>query len=305
MGPTWGISGPLFLLVYVVLLVAAAIVGPMLRRSLDRRSARDHGEAAAPDASVEDLALLAGGRRRLVEAAIARLVEGGVLRVSTDRRLGFTGRPPIGELDETVVGAVEARPSTTAGIVARTTPSAAVRDLETGAQRRGLLHDPAAVRRTKTIGTIAAVAVFVLGVARVAAGIARDAAVGVLVVLVVVAAVVSFTTLFVSTRRVTPRGTATLSQAWSREMQSRTGGAPAHGRAPGAVLAGSLGVAGLVAVFGLSSYPDPQLAGLLAAPVGGGGGGWDGGSDGGSSCGSSCGGGGGGCGGGGGGGCGG
>ncbi|MDF2978206.1 MAG: hypothetical protein K0S40_2934, partial [Actinomycetospora sp.] len=185
MGDTWGIPGPVFLGLFVVLVVVAWLVGPLTRRNLDRRAARAaRGTPVAP--SVEELALLAGGRRRLVETAIARLVDGGVLRISHQRHLAFTGRPPVGDLDDAVVGAVESHPAmSTNGVLLRVHDSAAVRAIEDGARVKGLLHDPAAVRHSKYLAVSALGLVELLGVLRLAAGIARGASVAFLVVLVV------------------------------------------------------------------------------------------------------------------------
>lgn len=295
MGDTWGVPGPVFLGVYVLLLLGAGLTAPLMLRALDRRAARDGGEASAPDVTVEDLALLAGGPARLVHAAIARLLEGGVLRVGRDRHLTSTGRPAIGELDEAVVDAVAATPAgaTPTATVMRMRGAPVVGDLEAAARRRGLFHDPAAVARRKNIALAVIGVVGVLGLARLAAGIARSAPVVLLVVLLVLTVCVAFSVLLFATRRPTPKGRATLFAARSTLHRP----AFATDRARGPVAAGTLGVAGLVAVGGFALYPDEELAGLLAAPTGGGGGG--GGFVGGSSCssGSSCGGGGGGCGG--------
>ncbi|GAA4732483.1 hypothetical protein [Actinomycetospora chibensis] len=77
MGDTWGIPGPTFVMIYFWLIVLSLLVAPLALRALDRRVARADGDAPAPDVTVEDLALLAGGQVRLIHAAIARLVEGG------------------------------------------------------------------------------------------------------------------------------------------------------------------------------------------------------------------------------------
>lgn len=298
MSDTWSIPGTTFVLVYIVLLALAWFIGSALIRSLDRRVARVDGEGPAADATVEDLALLAGGPVRVVQAAVARLLDAGVLRMSRDRRLATTGRAPVGDLDEEVVYAVETLAAPTPlSVMAKFRDSRAIRDLLVAAQRRGLLHDPAAVRRRRTLALVLVGAVVVLGLARLAAGIARGAPIGFLVVLVVVGAVLAVRRAMVSTRRTTRRGRATLAAARAEAERVRAtrapaawaaAGAPADGVARGPVLAGALGVAGLVAVGGFAMYPDNEVAGLLAGPNGvTGGGGGDGGSSSDSSSGSS------------------
>jgi uncharacterized protein (TIGR04222 family) len=288
-GDTWGIPGPVFLGLFVVLVVVAWLVGPLARWNLDRRAAR--GTPVTP--SLEELALLAGGRKRLIETAIARLVDGGVLRISHQRHLTPTGRPPVGDLDEAVVGAVESHPAmSTNGVLLRVHHGAAVRAIEDGARAKGLLHDPDAVRRSKHLAVGALGLVELLGVLRLAAGIARGASVAFLVVLVVIVAVITLVTVVaVPLHRPTPLGRETLARYRNPAM------APAGGTSRTA-MAGEFGVAGLVALGGFAMFPDPQVASLLAAPSFGGGGDSGSGDSGGGDSGSS--GGGGGCGGGGG-----
>lgn len=307
----WGVPGPAFLVLYLVLLIAAFVTGPLLARRLDVGAARRDGDGALPDPTVEELALAAGGPVRLVQTAVARLVDADVLRVGRDRALRTTGRPPASPLDRAVVDAVAGRRSaTTATLTKELVRHRAVDELVAAAHRRGIVHDRAALRGPRTIAVLVAVAVLLFGVLRLV-GSAPGAPIGFLVFLVLACAVVVVPTAAstASTLRVTRRGSATLAAARAssptrpmRPTAATRPTAPPGQESQGALLAG-MGVAGLVAVGGMAAYPDDEVSSLLAAPSGGGfggGGGGGGGGDGGG--GGGCGGGGGGCGGGGGGG---
>lgn len=286
MTDTWGISGGAFLALDVLALLAVVGLSVLLSRDLDR--AATTGDRPVGDPDVEELALLAGGRVRVVQTAVARLVDAGVLRVARDRELTATGAPPRGELDTAVAAAVVARPrgATTATVVSDVREHPVFPALEKAAVARGLVHPPAAVRARRRLVALVLLALAAVGVARIAAGLAHGRPVAFLVVLVVITVVAAGVTAAASSLRPTPRGTATLRAA-------RTGLGAGAGRAPSSTVAGVGGVAALVAVGGFAMYPDQEISSLLAAPAGGGSGGDAGGSScGGSSCGGGCGGGG-------------
>lgn len=298
MAPTWGIPGPAFLALWL-LLAAATIVLPHLARSTAGR--RPPGRGPDRTLTPPQLGVLAGGEDRAVAASVAGLLEHGRLRVDDSRRLCTVvgpvrpeDDPQLSDLDVRVLRDA-ATPRTANALVAAARRADEVGELTGQLVARGLLHDPAAIRARVHRAWLPFGLVVVLGLARLAAGLGRGASIGFLVALMVIAGVVALVTRPRSMRVVTPRGRATLDAARASAHEARRAvGAP--GSAPrlgGAALA--------VAVGGFAAFPDPALAGLLVPPValGGGGGGFDGGS----SCGSSsCGGGG--CGGGGGGGCG-
>ncbi|HEX8867024.1 MAG TPA: TIGR04222 domain-containing membrane protein, partial [Lentzea sp.] len=74
----WGLSGPEFLQLYWVALAVAVLVAITIRAYA--RTAR--GSQPARTLDMDELAYLAGGPRRVVETAIARLLTAGELRTS-------------------------------------------------------------------------------------------------------------------------------------------------------------------------------------------------------------------------------
>ena len=84
----WGISGPDFVVLYVTLIVAVLLVR-LVVTGVARAWGRRPGRAQpGPPPTVYQLAYLAGGADRAVDAAIAALVERGQLRVNSYKQIG-------------------------------------------------------------------------------------------------------------------------------------------------------------------------------------------------------------------------
>ncbi|MCD2190890.1 TIGR04222 domain-containing membrane protein [Actinomycetospora soli] len=294
MAPTWGISGPAFLGLWLVLAVVTLVLPHVARATAGRRP-----PGREPDLTLTpaQLGVLAGGEDRAAAASIAGLLESGRLRADDSRRL-CTVVGPVRPEDDPQLSDLDVRvlrdattPRAASALVATVRHAPEVGELGEQLVARGLLHDPAAVRRRLRRAWIPFGLVVVLGLARLAAGLGRGASVGFLMALLVVVGVVALVSRPRSLRVLTPRGQATLDAARASARQVRP---PVAAGPPG--VAPWLGAGALlVAVGGFAAFPDPALAALLVPPVafGGGGGGGDVGSScGGSSCGSSCGGGG-------------
>ena len=302
MAPTWGIPGPLFLLLWFPLVVLTAFL-PRIAVVTARWGPRE-----APDLTLspQQLGALVAGGDRVAAASVAGLLEQGRLRMDGSRRLATVvgpvrpeDDPGLSDVDVEVLNRAHS-PRTAAWLVSGVRWSTVVAEVDEQLVARGLLRDPAAMRRRARWALLPFGLVMVLGLARLGAGMGRSASVGFLIPLLVLAAFVAVVAhpRARALRVVTPRGRATVDAARAHVRRARSAG-PMLGAA-----------ALLVAIGGFAAFPDPALAGLLTpALVGGGGsGGSDGGSwsDSGSSCsssssscssGSSCGGGGGGCGG--------
>src|SRR5690242_14110330 len=85
MGHPWGISGPGFIWLYILGLVVFGLLTLGLRRRL-----RTVGKASATawqSLTTDELAVLAGGRPRLIESALAGLIERGAVRVERQGKL--------------------------------------------------------------------------------------------------------------------------------------------------------------------------------------------------------------------------
>ncbi|WP_328458663.1 TIGR04222 domain-containing membrane protein [Amycolatopsis sp. NBC_00438] len=298
MDDPWGISGPDFVVLYIALLGAVLLIRLVVSGVMASRAMRADNARPGPTPSVYQLAFLAGGPDRATDAAIAALVERGQLRVNSYRQISQAGARPVEPLERAVADVAQLK--TTATIRAKVRGSAAMKALEDGLDQRGLLTSAAARRQARTFGLVLQLAVLALGVIRLVNGISLGRPVGVLVFLVLIAAVL---TIVAAVRR-TKAGMRQPSAAGNRLLgQAR---AAASGPVPAGALAGGVllgGAVAAVALGGLAMYPDEELSAALMPPPGSFGGG---GSSGGSSCssssscssGSSCGGGGG-CGGGG------
>ncbi|MGW4522430.1 TIGR04222 domain-containing membrane protein [Amycolatopsis sp. NPDC004378] len=291
MDDPWGISGPDFVVLYIALLIAVLLVRVVVSGVANSRAARADSALPGPQPTVYQLAFLAGGPDRAVDTAIAALVDRGQLRVNSYKQISQAGTRPSEPLEQAVFDVAQLK--TTSAIRAQVRGSATMRALEDGLEQRGLLASAAPKRQARTFGLVLQLAVLVLGVVRLANGISLGRPVGILVFLVVVAAVL---TLVAAVRR-SKTGARQPSAAGHRLLgQARSA---ASGPVPAGMLAGGVllgGAAAAVALGGWAMYPDEELSAALMPPVTSFGGG---GSSGGSSCsssscssGSSCGGGG-------------
>ena len=293
-GDTWGISGPVFLLVYVLL---AVVVAAHVRRR--RRAVADVPTTRSVDRLAEhpyDVAHLNGGADLALCAALSAMHRSGTITTAGRGLVVAAQRPEprAHELERAVHhaagGPLARRHLAQAGGVA-----SALHRIESRLVGAGLLLD--AERRCeirRTAGWTFALAS--LGVARIIAGIAGGRPVGVLVVLVLLTLLIG-----VGQSRSAPRRTRAGDEALRRLADDHHALSPAT--RPDWAVYGPTGAALSVGVFGVGALwaADPAFAGELAlqrATAASGSG--SGGDTGGSSCssGSSCGGGGG-CGGGG------
>ncbi|WP_199443906.1 TIGR04222 domain-containing membrane protein [Umezawaea beigongshangensis] len=291
----WGLTGPEFLNIYAIALcgaVAFALVVRALTRS--GRGAAD----VAQRLTLDELAHLAGGPRRVLEASVARLVDAEVLRPSRGGTVqvvkGATAANPV---DQVVVADARQHSRRTLGLmISALADHRVLDDLRDRLVSLGLLVDPALARSRARLSALPVAVLIVVGVARWINGLRIDAPVGWLSLQLVLSAVLLALLLRSKKHQLTRRGTRLLAEV----------------RAPGTTRIGDGtlalgGAAGLVALGGLTAYPDLAVRSALVAQSARGGWSSCSGSSGyvatGSSCSSgssasSCGGGGGGCGGG-------
>ncbi len=292
MEDTWGIPGPTFLAIYAALLVLPLVIALLwtIAVKLGRKAPRT--AVSGPRPTAYELAYLAGGPDRVVDTAIAALVDRGTLRISSSRKLQLAGPEPADPIERAVAkGAKPGHNSTTRGIRDRLRMSGPMQALAKDLEARGLVVvDKTPQIRQVVFGVY--LGALILGVVRLIAGIAGDHPVGFLIFLVIAAGFATLLARAARNKRVGPRptgeGNRILGRAnteFSRERGRGITGGPAVG---GALLGGA---AMAVALGGLAYYPDEELsAALMPPPLSGGFGG--GGSSGGSSCstgGSSCG----------------
>lgn len=303
MTDTWGIPGPVFTGLFAGLLLLPAIHAG-LRAFLLRR-----GHAGGAPQSAEELASLTGGRSRVGEVVVAKLLERQIVRMDGTGRLSRVRGSASDDLGRAALLRVGKNGSSVDRVRTAVWEHPAAAELETGLISRGLLVDARKLRLTWVITAVMYWALLVLGVVRLIAGSSSGHPVGYLLGLLVLNLVAA--------------GVTTARAANTPEVKATAAGRAAaeEARRAGTLTAGP---AGAVASGGLSGHPDKDVRlaisratqqstvrydrGRARTRWAGAGGGAAVGYYGGSSCGggggSSCGGGGGGCGGGGGGGCG-
>ena len=190
MNDPWGISGPDFVVLYIALLGAVLLARLVVSGIAGARALRADDARPGPPPTVYQLAFLAGGPDRAADAAVAALVERCVLRVNSNKQLSQAGARPSEPLEQTVFDVAKLK-ATTSAIRGHVRGSAAMRALEEGLDQQGLLASTAAKRQAKTVGLVLQLAVLVLGVVRLVNGVSLGRPVGILVFLVLVAAVLT------------------------------------------------------------------------------------------------------------------
>lgn len=255
-GDTWGISGPVFLLVYILL---AAVVAVLARRT--RRTFTDVPASRPVDRLAEypyDVAFLNGGADLALCAALSAMHRSGTITVAGRGTVVAAQRPEsrTDELERAVHHAaavpVARRHLAQAGAVA-----SALHRIETRLVDAGLLLHPEHRREIRrAAGWTFALAA--LGVARIVAGIADGRSVAFLVVLVLATAVVG-----VLQSRSAPRRTRAGDEALRRLADDHHVLSPAM--RPDWQVYGPAGAALSVGVFGVGALwaADPAFAGEL------------------------------------------
>ncbi|MEV4714735.1 TIGR04222 domain-containing membrane protein [Micromonospora sp. NPDC049374] len=248
---TWGVPGPTFITLYLVATVIAVAVVLIRRRAL-------LGGRVAPPAdqlNPQQVAYLNGGDDFAVWTSLGALRSQGAIGVDPDRRLTADGPlpPAATQLDRAIHYAATQR--TLAREVRRTEwVERAVTELRDGLDQRGLAIGPdrrAALRH----GPLLLVALLVLGVARIVAGLANDRPVWYLVLTVLALAVLT-TVLLVRVPRRTRAAEAALRTLRQRNRHLAPTANPAY------ATYGATGAAMAVALYGTASLwaLDPTFA---------------------------------------------
>ncbi|ONI79439.1 hypothetical protein ALI144C_26895 [Actinosynnema sp. ALI-1.44] len=236
----WGISGPAFLWLYGGGLAVAVIATLLLRGRLRAAGATNTRDPL----TVEETALLAGGRTRMAESAIANLVDHGVVRVDRSGRLHAVRgsvHKPASTLEERLLRDITARPGRMVDYYQLRVMRLSVFDeVESVLVRRGLLVDHVG-RGTVFLAASPLVVLLVVGVVRAVNGANLGSPIGYLTLLLIVTCVAA-----VLAMRPIKRGPT----AAARKLLKRadTGGS---------------GAAALVAHRGMAAYPDPLISKLF------------------------------------------
>ncbi|WP_432898686.1 TIGR04222 domain-containing membrane protein [Micromonospora matsumotoense] len=173
-GDTWGIPGPLFLKLYLLVTVVA-VVGTLLHR---RRTTAGPDSVGVDQLGPQQVAYLNGGDQLAIWAALGGLRGAGAIDVRPDRQLIATGPTPAGvtPLDHAIRHAarqpVAARKLQRDSGVARS-----LEQLRQGLEQRGLLIDADGVRALRR-GRNLLLVLLALGVVRLIAGLINGRPVG-------------------------------------------------------------------------------------------------------------------------------
>jgi uncharacterized protein (TIGR04222 family) len=246
------LSEPGFLAVYLVGLSIAVQWARVARR----RTRRGKGVRPRRPLSLEELAYLAGGPRRVTETAVTRLVESGALRLAPHGTVQAAGSPSRDPIDEAVLAEAQAGDSAVALVAMR----AARQDVVTAVGHRltdlGLIVDPRVARTRLRTAVLPLLVVSVLGLVRWANDIVRGQPAGWLTALLVITAAVGILLAHSSVPHRTVRGT------WVLHEANTNFHAVVDAECPLA------GVARLVALGGLAAGRDLIVAGSRAAQPG-------------------------------------
>ncbi|MGH3859368.1 TIGR04222 domain-containing membrane protein [Actinokineospora sp.] len=259
MNEPWGIAGPDFLRIYLVafafaLLFALAVRIMVRAGSADSRAAS--GAIGPGQLTVDELACLAGGARRVVETAVARLIDRDKVRPSRKGTVrvveGSTATDPI---DQAVMSDIRRYHERSIGLlVDKVGRDDAVRKLGEGLARKGLLVGEDAVRARWCV--LPLTVLFVVGGARWTNGLAEGRPIGWLTLALVATAVMTVLLYRKSVPALTYAGERVLAEA--RGKRSRVGD-------EAVLLGGMAGVVGVVALSGLAAHPDTEVAMALEA----------------------------------------
>ncbi|MGO1048648.1 TIGR04222 domain-containing membrane protein [Crossiella sp. CA198] len=289
MHDTWGLTGPEFIGLYVLALIITVAVA--IRRRLAARKLPP-GHPTAPALSADEAAYLAGGTRRLVETALARLVAGDALRVSRGNPPAATGKPAESTMDDRVLTAVRDR-KTRVGVEDATQQldrSPELRELRQRLLWAHLLVSPERSRACRMAAATVFLPIALIGALRLSDGASNGKPIAILILLLAVTTALALIITLVPGPRATTLGQRALNSARADAHRRRLAGVTAGGFVAGDVVL-------LVALSGMSGHPDSAVASGLATDGGGAGGGGSGCSGGGGGCSGGGGGGGGGCGG--------
>lgn len=245
MGNTWGISGPQFLLLFVV-----ALIAPAVGWSVWSRSSR-HVRSNANMVGTYELAYLAAGVDRVTDAAVAALLQRDQLRLdATSRRLTAIGTPPSTLMDFTLwTAARSAGGESLHGLHTRMRATSAMTSLADSLAATGLVVDRQRLRTASRAVTSAYVVIFAIGLLRLIVGATRHRPVGFLVAVLIVGGIIVTIWLVIIRVSLSERRTVAGDRMLSYARHSTTGGI------------------GLVALFGLAMYPDEGMRVMFHPPI--------------------------------------
>ncbi|TCO52454.1 TIGR04222 domain-containing membrane protein [Actinocrispum wychmicini] len=192
MKDTWGIPGPEFLGLYAIAFLISLLFLFAIR--IHTRTGAAHSTPAPGALTRSEVACLTGGPRRVVEAAVAQLVDTGQLRpVSAGYVQAAAHADGTNPVERTVIADVRRYGRRSTSILTdRLAASDAVTEVTERLVRTGFLVDAGLAARRRAIGVVPMVTVLAVGVARWFAELVNDRPIGQLTMVVAAAGVVGY-----------------------------------------------------------------------------------------------------------------
>ncbi len=251
----WGLSGPEFLQLYWVGLAVAVLVAITVKAYA--RASR--GSQPVRSLDMDELAYLAGGPRRVVETAVARLLTSGELRTSRRGAVQATSTTSsLNPVDRAVITDSQRYTNRTVNLmIPAVAGDGAVAEIGRRLQEMGLVVRPDVAKSARRKGSIALWVLLAIGVVRLVNGLAIGAPVGWLALQLVLTGLLIFLLTRSGKHMRTSKGNSVLSAA-----RTSTNGVA---RSEDSIYATA---AGLVLFGGLAVYPDLAVRSSLLASSG-------------------------------------
>ncbi|SMD16390.1 TIGR04222 domain-containing membrane protein [Kibdelosporangium aridum] len=244
----WEISGPQFIGLYIGGVVVAFLLGFVLRKVMWPR------ERPTGPVTVEEVAFMRGGPFRVVDVAIAQLLQTGAVRVDRSGTLHATGIAGRTSLEQAILQSLRRGRGNARIVKLLLRRHPAIRAIRSSLANRGLIQ--ANTFAQVSVMNLPILVVFGIGIARLVNGIRLSRPVDLLWACLIVTFGLLLARWFSAGKvKETPAGAE-----FRRGLRSFAENA--HLRMPVAALTG---VAGIVALGGLAAFPDATISVALAS----------------------------------------
>jgi uncharacterized protein (TIGR04222 family) len=243
-------TGGAFIALYLGLMVACAFATSFWRRTLRENGSSDTGFGLEP----LEIAYLAGGNARVLDAAVADLMERGALEWDTTTRK-FVATGQNAENLPSLLKRIflhlpnEGQPAKLAGRL-----DDDLRPTVANLEARGLLLDAAARERARWLPLLIPAVLVLIGLTKIMLGLSRGKPIGFLLVLIIITAAISLVTSVVKSGTRSRAGDRALAQL--QEQYSHTARAPRSGELP---LAVALAGTAIMATTAYAAYHEARI----------------------------------------------
>ncbi|WP_185845553.1 TIGR04222 domain-containing membrane protein [Kibdelosporangium aridum] len=244
----WGISGPQFIGLYIGGVVVAFLLGFVLRKVMWPR------ERPTGPVTVEEVAFMRGGPFRVVDVAIAQLLQTGALRVERSGTLHATGVPARTPLEHAILQSLRRGRGNARIVKLLVRRHPAIVAIRASLANRGLIRSNTFAQ--VSVMNLPILLVFGIGIARLVNGIRLSRPVDLLWACLIL----TFGLLLA--RWFTAGKVKETSAGAELRRGLRSHGPDVHVRMPVVALTG---VAGIVALGGLAAFPDATISVALAS----------------------------------------